>query len=313
MSPELFALLVAAAILLGVIAIAVLIVVFSQTRQSQRINRRLDPEHQRRAAEADAQDEDPRLLGSIASGGRRVENFVDTKQETPKLLAQAGWRSVDARNNFYIAQALTPVLAAIVLIAGYLLFGERVRPVLWLLIGFALMALSILLPRMMLRSSATARRERIRSEVPLFIHLLVLLFEAGLSTRQALSSLVKEGRGVLPELGRECGIAMRQIEAGADTGDVFKNLSDTLEVADLASVLGVLRQVDRYGGEVREPLLDVLKLLEERRSLDLRERVNLTSGRMTVVMILFFFPALMIFVGGPAFVSIVRALRGVAG
>jgi len=41
--------------------------------------------------------------------------------------------------------------------------------------------------------------------------------------------------------------------------------------------------------------------------------VNLTSGRMTVVMILFFFPALMIFVGGPAFVSIVRALRGVAG
>lgn len=312
MSPELFALLVAAAMLLGVIAIAVLILVFSQTRQSQHISRRLDPEHQRTAADTD-QDEDPYVLGSIASGGRRVENFVDTKQETPRLLAQAGWRSVDARNNFYIAQALTPMLAAIVLVVAYLLFGERLRPVLWLLLGFALMAVSILLPRMILRSAAARRCDRIRSEVPLFVHLLVLLFDAGLSTRQALGSLVKEGRGVLPELGRECAIVIRQIEAGADTGDVFKNLSDTLEVADLASVLGVLRQVDRYGGEVREPLLDVLKLLEERRSLDLRERVNLTSGRMTVVMILFFFPALMIFVGGPAFVSIIRALGDVAG
>ncbi|MGH8562494.1 MAG: type II secretion system F family protein, partial [Nevskiales bacterium] len=77
-------------------------------------------------------------------------------------------------------------------------------------------------------------------------------------------------------------------------------------------VLGVLRQVERYGGEVREPLLSALAVMEERRSLDLRERVNLLAGRMTVVMVLFFFPALMLCVAGPAFSSIFRALRQVA-
>ena len=51
MSPELFALLVAAAILVGAIAVAVLILVFSQTRQTQRISRRLDPERHHTDAE----------------------------------------------------------------------------------------------------------------------------------------------------------------------------------------------------------------------------------------------------------------------
>ncbi len=83
-----------------------------------------------------------------------------------------------------------------------------------------------------------------------------------------------------------------------------------LDVAELNAVLAVLRQVDRYGGELREPLMDALAVVEERRQLSLREKVNELSGRMTVVMVMFFFPALLIFVAGPAFLSIIRALGG---
>ena len=147
-----------------------------------------------------------------------------------------------------------------------------------------------------------------RREVPLLIHLLVLLFESGLATRQALSSIVREGEGVLPELGREFDLVVRQVEAGADLGDTLRNLCDVLPVDDLVTVLGILRQVERYGGELREPLLETLKAIEEQRGYELRERVNLMSGRMTLVMVLFFFPALMIFVAGPAFLAIIIAL-----
>ena len=106
---------------------------------------------------------------------------------------------------------------------------------------------------------------------------------------------------------------LRQLEAGADTSVVLKSLGDAMDVGDLTTVLGVLRQIDRYGGEVREPLLETLKILEERRTMDMRERVNILSGRMTVVMVAFFFPALLIFVAGPAFLSIIRALAQVNG
>ena len=142
----------------------------------------------------------------------------------------------------------------------------------------------------------------------MFIHLLALLFDAGLSLRQALASLVREGHGVLPVIGEEIRIVLRQLEAGADPSEALHAMGKSLDVAELNAVLGVLRQVDRYGGELREPLMEALSVVEERRQLSLREKVNGLSGRMTVVMVLFFFPALLIFVAGPAFLSIARAL-----
>ncbi len=81
-------------------------------------------------------------------------------------------------------------------------------------------------------------------------------------------------------------------------------------MGDLTTILGVLRQVDRYGGEIREPLLDSLAVIEERRGLDMREKVGIISGRMTLVMVLFFFPALLIFSAGPAVMSFLHAPWG---
>jgi tight adherence protein C len=103
---------------------------------------------------------------------------------------------------------------------------------------------------------------------------------------------------------------LRQVEAGAEISDVLTRTADALDVPDLTTVLSLLRQVERYGGEVKEPLLDTLQVIEDRREMELREKVNLISGKMTVVMVLFFFPALLIFVAGPAYVSLMGALGG---
>lgn len=254
------------------------------------------------------------LVEHVAKSGKVIEGWVDPENESAKLLLQAGYRGPQARIGWYAFQGAVPLVAGALVVAYWLLGADHPQKYLYLLMaGFVAFALSLLIPRWVLRSLSEGRRARIRGEVPLFVHLLILLFEAGLSTRQAIASLVREGGGVLPELGREFEIVLRSIDAGADTDSTLKALSDLLEVEELSSVLSVLRQVDRFGGEVREPLLETLAVLEERRSLTLREKVNHLSGRMTVVMVLFFFPALLIFVAGPAFMSIIKALGDVAG
>lgn len=255
----------------------------------------------------------PSWMSQLARSGKTLEGWVDTENESARLLVQAGWRNSESRLFWYVFQALVPVAGALAVLAFWAWGPDKNKPMMLLAYGFAAVALSVLLPRWILRGVAGRRRARIKSEVPLFIHLLVLLFEAGLSTRQALASLVREGGGVLPELGREFELVLRQLDAGADANDALKNLGEALEIDDLSSVLSVLRQVDRYGGEVREPLLETLGVLEERRGLDLREQVNLLSGRMTVVMVLFFFPALLIFVAGPAFISVIKVLGEFSG
>ena len=237
--------------------------------------------------------------------------MIDTEGESGKLVARAGWRSTKARFSWYAFQAALPIALFGAVLLFWTFSDMPQRTLLSLLMFVVAAILSFLAPRWILRGVAQSRQRRISREVPLFIHLLVLLFESGLSTRQALASIVRDGGGVLAELGREFELIVRQVEAGADTSEALKDIGELLEVEDLNTVLGVLRQVDKYGGELREPLLETLDVLEERRGYELRERVNLLSGRMTVVMVLFFFPALMIFVAGPAFLSIIEALAHV--
>lgn len=307
MTPILFAALVTSAILLGGAALLALIYLYWTARDTSRMQRRLMPEQAQAAREAGLGGE---ILESIAERGRKIESALDSNSESGRLLVQAGWRAQSARTVYYAAQLVVPLLLLGLVLFAWMFGPDPLRqPAFLLLMVAAALMLGLLLPRMVLRSVAEGRVRRIKSEVPMFIHLLVLLFEAGLSTRQAFASLVRDGRGVLPELGREFELVLRQLEAGGDSQEVLGTLAASIELDDLGSVLALLRQVDRYGGEVREPLLEALKVIEERRSLDMREMVNLMSGRMTVVMVTCFFPALLIFTGGPAFLSIIQALR----
>lgn len=312
MSPALMGLAAGLVMLLIAGAALALLILFMRSGQQRKLQQRVEPtvsEHEEFIEQGGNA-----LLQKLARKGKVIEGWVDTENESVRLLVQAGWRSSETRAIWYAFQALLPVAMAAVLFALWLFGPDKFHSALYMLMFiFAGAALSFLIPRWILRSVAEARRERIKSEVPLLIHLLVLLFEAGLSSGQAFASLVREGGGVLRELSREFELILRQMEAGADSAQVLKNVSEALQVDDLTSVLGVLRQVDRYGGEVREPLLETLKVLEERRGLDMREKVNILSGRMTVVMVLFFFPALLVFVAGPAFLSILKAIHTING
>jgi tight adherence protein C len=246
----------------------------------------------------------------LAEGGRGMERWFEDDVGIDLLLVRAGWRDARARTTYYLLQIGLPALLFAFVLLMALTRGLGLQAT---LLGVMLVIIGLLLPRWMLRRLVAERQRRMRTEVPLFVNLMMLLLEAGLSTRQALHSLVRDGGGVLPELGDEFRLALRQIDAGGDLSDVLASMSQVLDVPELSGVLGVLRQVERYGGEVREPLQAALAVMQERRGLDLRERVNLLAGRMTVVMVLFFFPALMLCVAGPAFSSIFRALRQVMG
>lgn len=304
-------LLIAAAILLVVLGVGLFTAAGIQEGRRKRMARRLAGARQRQAKGGPKGTSE--WLARVADRGQSLDRILDDPEETTVLLAQAGWRGVRARAAFYGMQVLMPIigLAAAVPLWFVLVpqFGALVVAV--LLVFLVLLAAA--LPRLVLRSSAKNRRERIRAEVPLFINLMMLLYEAGLSTRQALTSLVQDGEGTLPEMIDELAPVLRQVEAGADMSQLLMETSKTLAVPELESVLGVLRQVERYGGEIREPLSDALDTIEERRTMEIREQVNVMAGKMTVVLVACFFPALLIFIVGPAFVSISNALGSMGG
>lgn len=246
-------------------------------------------------------------LAGMADSGERIDRLLKNPQHTRLLLAQAGWRDAGSRAAYHALQFALPVGLGLVSLA---LFGMSSGSGIGLLLVLMMVIVGLLAPRQVLRLRARRRRERIRGEVALFINLLLLLFEAGLNLRQALATLARDGGPTMPSLVDELAPLMRQIESGADAERLLFETGRLLGVEELATVFGILRQVERYGGEVREPLLATLDELQSKRAMTLREQVNVMSSKMTVVLVLCFLPPLLIFIAGPALMSISATLGG---
>jgi tight adherence protein C len=162
---------------------------------------------------------------------------------------------------------------------------------------------------MVLRMRADARTRRLRDDISAFTHLLRVLYECGLSTEQALHVFAKEERGVLPDISMEIGEVTRRVGAGSDLGEATKWVADEAGDVELSDLFAMIRQIDRYGGAVQEPLMRFATLLEDRERTRLQEAIGKLSAKMTMAMVLFLLPALLTFVGGPGFLSVIRALR----
>ena len=77
---------------------------------------------------------------------------------------------------------------------------------------------------------------------------------------------------------------------------------------DLTDCFTILVQLIYQGGGAMASLLSLKELLDDRRMTSLQERVSKMSAKMSVVMMLFLFPALLIVLAGPGFVAIIQAL-----
>jgi tight adherence protein C len=172
---------------------------------------------------------------------------------------------------------------------------------------FALVFIAL---RRFLRWRAAQRIATIRKEVPAFLHLLRMLFDAGLSFEHTLQVIQQQGQLLIPHLAGELGVVITRIQAGQERAEALAEMAEPLNIPELNDTIGMLKQVTRYGGNIRDSLTEYTKLVEERQVSELREYVSKLSAKMTIVMVLFLFPALMIFVAGPGFVGLARALKG---
>lgn len=252
------------------------------------------------------------LLGRIGTHRLQKRGAAELDAEVPLLLARAGLRRREFLAVFYGAQALLPAVGMGVVALLWLLWpgaGLGMRLFAALFIAFAV---GYLAPKYVLHGLARARQKKIAEQVPVFVHLLRILFDAGLSLDQSLLVIATENRDVLPELSQELRLVIRQIGSGADRAEALSEMAKAMDEQALNDMVALMRQIDRYGGAIQEPLANFSRLLEEKRRTDLHEKVSRLSAKMTIVMVVFLFPALLAFLGGPGFIAIIRALTGVS-
>lgn len=253
--------------------------------------------------------EDARLLSlrfaELFDDQERIRKHINKDGELALAMHRAGYRAASQRAMLYGIQVVLPLATLVltglwILIQGYSLNS--------LLAGVSVVIISVLVPKRVINSKAEERLKRIDDELSLFVQMLRILFDAGLAVEQALRVMVKESGAILPEMVYELTPILRRAEQGLDLESELGNSATALDHMGYTDVMVIVRQMLKQGGSARASLSKLIEVMESRRLTDMQEKVSKLTAKMTVVMIVFFFPALIILLTGPGFISVGDAM-----
>ncbi|QXI37927.1 type II secretion system F family protein [Pseudomonas xantholysinigenes] len=270
-----------------------------QVQARQRVQRRL----QGRLGRDERLGDWLQWLGSSPLG-RRLQRLDG---ETQALLDRLGWRRSRQRALFAAVQLGLPLLAVgVVVLLAHGVPGESRGH--WSVLVLCALGAGYLLPKRLLAVAAARRQRQIAAEVSLLIPLLRILFETGLAVEQALRVLAHEGRSLVPNISDELRLVLQRVDSGLALGPELEKSARLLAVDELIDTCVILQQLLVQGSGSMKSLLALKELLDDRRLTGLQERVSKMSAKMSAVMMVFLFPALLIVLAGPGFSALARAL-----
>lgn len=290
-------LMISALLLLGA-ALLLLFSLLDQRRRSQQISRRLEGDLLRQNRFGNLL----QVLGESKVG----QHSVKLDNETQTLLNRLGWRSARQRSLFAACQIGSPLLLLALAVLLQAVFFPTVEKQ-WIAPLFAL-GVGYLLPKRLLVIAVARRQKQLASEISTFILLLRILFESGMAVEQALRVLSHESQALLPVLTQELRLVLARVDSGLELGEELNKATQLLAVDEFTDTCVILQQLLYQGGGAMKSLLSLKQLLDDRRLTRLQEYISKMSAKMSVVMMLFLFPALLIVLAGPGFTALAKAL-----
>ncbi|WP_419308056.1 type II secretion system F family protein [Chromohalobacter israelensis] len=227
------------------------------------------------------------------------------------ILRQAGFIGSRAQARLL---AVLGILAASVTLMGMLWGWEQGRGVVGsLFLGLALGALTGVVAWAWLKNRRRRRTRVLDEEIGLVLQVTRMLWEAGMTLESVLQGLIDNLANTAPETVRELRSVTHKIEAGQAREEALEEVAGIQASEGLGDLLKLLAQVSASGGGARDSLRTLADLLRDRRRTRLQEAVTRLSGKMSLVMMVFLFPALLIVLAGPAVLNLAGALATLGG
>ena len=228
-------------------------------------------------------------------------------------LIQGGFRSRANLERFLVVRTV----AALLLPAVVLIAVPDVSIKVTLFLALAAASVGYYVPALLLDWRVRHRQTLLLHPFPDALDLLVCCVEAGLGLDAAFRRVADEMETAAPELSGELQLVNHEIAAGVPRIDAFRRLDGRTGLREMGALVGVLVQADRFGTSVAKALRIHAELVRTKRMLGAEERAAKASPKLTVVMILFILPSLILVLVGPAIINIARnlwpTLTGVGG
>jgi tight adherence protein C len=160
----------------------------------------------------------------------------------------------------------------------------------------------------LLKLRGESRQWEIRRELPPVIDILLMVLNSGASIDQSLRYV----SGVLDSSAPIVGAVLRRCLADVDSGvpyeTAFERLGQRLGIEEGHDLAALIMQALLQGGEIVGTLERFGAELAEKRVTAAREQIGRKATQLTMVMLLFFMPVLMVILAGPAVSNIFETL-----
>jgi tight adherence protein C len=228
------------------------------------------------------------------------------QEEIQRGLRAGGYYHPDALPIFGALRLGGGLLAAVATVVLLVVANKWAGPM--RLLPIAAAGAMIVASKPMLSSLASRRSRKINAELPFTLDVLLMMLESGVSLDQCFRTFaMTEGRAA-PMVRQTVVALVEDLQRGMAYDMALARWSDRLGVLGARELASVFRQALAHGSELSTSVRQFAIEFADMRVSTAREAIGKKTVRMTVIMMVFFMPALLLVLVGPAAVSLVAAL-----
>lgn len=217
--------------------------------------------------------------------------------KSKKLLLQAGYASGEEDVLKYDAKKLANIIIVGIILGIWLISSFCAAN---LIICILTLFLVYKIPEMKLKREIKFRQKQFMKYLPDAVDLLSICIEAGLGLDAAFQKVSEEFTLTSKVVSSEFGRLNRDILSGLNREDAYKNLLLRNENSDLHSFVALLIQTDRLGTSIKQSLDAFCDSMRTKKRQRIEELSQKASTKMTIPMVLFMLPAILIIIMYPA-------------
>lgn len=221
--------------------------------------------------------------------------------QAARSLARFGIRQENVTQVLIACQlALVALSGGLTFVAGAYSPALAATPMLRILASTMAAGIAYFVPGIVLRHQIKSRVEDVISGLPDALELLVISVEAGLSFEDGIDRVTEALHTSRPALAEELALTSADLKILPDRDTALFNLANRIDAPSVRSVVTTLSQTIRYGTPLAHALRLVSAELRSETLVQLEEKANQLPTLMTIPMMIFIMPTIVMIVGGPA-------------
>ncbi len=231
----------------------------------------------------------------------------DNTTEMQKSMAQAGFFSPSAPS-VYLGVRLISLTVGLTA-AGVFVLPTDFSTMIKLTIIFGVGWVMSLIPSLYIDIRRSKRATQIRHHLPDAVDMLEICVSSGMGLDMAWNAVAEEIRRVSMILADEMALTNLEIHLGAGRAEAMRHMADRTGSDDLNSLVSTLVQSERFGTAVSDALRTFAGSMRELRQTRAAESAEKMGVKMLFPMIAFILPAILIVMGGGAFIKIMDMFK----